>query len=208
MIYPVLSDSFESNAFIVAGVKACIIDPGINPRRVLSKLEEYNIDADVLINTHCHFDHCGADSRIIGEKGLRLGLHERDAVAVESGDDSLILSSLFGMEFESVCVGLKFKDGDKVDLGGIMLEVLHTPGHTGGSMCLYEPASKSLFTGDTLFRDGVGRTDLPGGSMDDLRASLGRLVELHGRRGVAKIFPGHGHIGRGEDILRMYDLFS
>jgi hydroxyacylglutathione hydrolase len=207
VIYPVLSNSFESNTFIVVGDRACVIDPGINPRRVLSKFDEYNIEADILINTHCHFDHTGADAKVLELGGIKLGVHDRDATAIESGDDSLILASLFGRDTVKLTVDLKLKDGDVIDLGGVRLEVVHTPGHTPGSMCLYEPQNRSLFTGDTVFRDGLGRTDFPGSSRRDMKKSVERLVELHEKKGVSKIFPGHGHIGRGSDILRIYESF-
>jgi len=155
VIYPILSNSFESNAFIITGEKACIIDPGINPRRVLSKFDEFNIVVDVLINTHCHYDHCACNAKILENKGIDLVLHEIDATAIEKGDENYILSTLFGKDIEGIKVDLKVVDGQTIDLGDVKLEIIHTPGHTMGSICIYEPDSKSLFTGDTLFREGI-----------------------------------------------------
>ncbi len=99
------------------------------------------------------------------------------------------------------------KDGDSVDLGGVSLEVFHTPGHTRGSICLYEPVSKSLFTGDTVFVDSIGRYDFVGGDYDSLRKSVERLVHLVGKQGVERIYPGHGPSGFGEDVISVYEAF-
>ena len=207
MIHTLLSDSYESNAYVVASDRVCVIDPGIDPQRVLKHKCEYSIGTDVLINTHCHFDHVGANLGILGIGGVKAACHEYDAGAIETGDGSLQLAGLFGREAIRHWVDRRMRDGDVVDLGGIILEVIHTPGHTPGSMCLYEPESKSLFTGDTVFADGVGRTDLKGGSIDDLEESVRKLVDLADERGIEKIYPGHGNTTTGEEIKKIYETY-
>ena len=110
----------------------------------------------------------------------------------------------FDQKCPKVSVDWKLKDGDLVDLGGLVLEVIHTPGHTQGCVCFYEPISKSLFSGDTVFADGVGRTDFAGGSLGDLKKSVERLIVLHKERGVGTVYPGHGPLFRGEDLKGIY----
>ena len=94
-----------------------------------------------------------------------------------------------------------------IDLGKVRLEVIHTQGHTQGSICLYEPKSKSLFSGDTIFSDGIGRVDLPGGDWIKLKKSIERLLNLHRSSSIEKIYPGHGSIGSGDDIERIYRIY-
>ncbi|MFH1055350.1 MAG: MBL fold metallo-hydrolase [Candidatus Altiarchaeota archaeon] len=207
MIRSLLSDSVESNAFLVVSDKVCVIDPGIDHARVLNHKVEYSIGMDVLINTHCHFDHVGANPRVLESGSVSALCHGLDAIALESGDDSLQLASLFGSPAVKHKVDRMLSDGDIVDLGGASLEVIHTPGHTRGSICLYEPESKSLFSGDTVFSDGVGRTDCKGGSIYELEESLKKLMQLSEERGIEKLYPGHGQIGTGDDIKKVYKMF-
>jgi len=134
-------------------------------------------------------------------------IHEDDAEAVEKGLDEFVLAGLFGEGPVKIKVSKRLKKGDVVNLEGSNLEVIHTPGHTPGSICLYEPKSKSLLTGDTVFADGVGRTDFPGGSIEELRKSIERLIKLKETRGVKKIYPGHGPTADGDSIKKVYDMF-
>ncbi|MFH0861221.1 MAG: MBL fold metallo-hydrolase [Candidatus Altiarchaeota archaeon] len=203
MILSVLSDSSSSNSYIVGDGDCAIIDAGMNPSKVLEKINEIHIMHYVFINTHCHFDHVGFLQNL-GESEVMM--HYLDAEAVEKADEGRILSSLFGTCLKPIKVSRKLEDGERIRLGKMILEVVHTPGHTPGSMCLYEPETKSLFTGDTLFKDGVGRTDFPGGSFKQLKESVEKLVELHDSRGVGIIYPGHGQIGKGEAIRKVYDM--
>jgi hydroxyacylglutathione hydrolase len=207
VIHSLLSDSVESNAYLVVSDKVCVIDPGIDHARVLNHKVEYSIGIDVLINTHCHFDHVGANPKVLESGSVSALSHGLDAIALESGDDSLQLASLFGSRAVKHKVDRMLSDGDVVDLGSVTLEVLHTPGHTKGSICLYEPDSKSLFSGDTVFSDGVGRTDFKGGSVYELEESLKKLMSLVEKRGVEKLYPGHGQTGTGDDIKKVYDMF-
>ncbi|MBN2251500.1 MAG: MBL fold metallo-hydrolase [Candidatus Altiarchaeota archaeon] len=206
MIHPFFSPGFESNCFLAVGEKAAIIDAGI-PQGVLDKVGELGIGVDYLISTHTHFDHVLGLARLRGETGAVVAVHEADAAALESGDSGRILSGLFGALCPKVDVGLRLRDGDVIDLGGIVLEVVHTPGHTPGSICLYEPASKALFSGDTVFADGVGRTDFPGGSFSDLKRSVERLVRLHEESGIGTVYPGHGPPFSGDAIEDIYETY-
>jgi len=202
-----MSDSMECNAYIVVGDHVCVIDPGINPARVLNHSRDYNIRIDVLINTHCHFDHVGANPGVLDSGLVEACCHVSDAAALEKGDGGLQLSGLFGAEAVVHGVDRVLGDGDVVDLGGVVLEVLHTPGHTPGGICLFEPESGGLFTGDTVFVGGVGRTDFKGGSWDELEESVRRLVGFAGERNVRCIYPGHGPAGSGADIGAVYETY-
>jgi len=206
MIFPVLSDSYDCNAYFVVGRSAALIDPGFNPRRVLDKGREYNITLNCFINTHCHFDHAGADA-YLRRQDLECMVHELDAAAIEAGDDNFILGRVFNRMPEGCRVDRRLKEGDIVDLGGVKLEVVHTPGHTPGSICLYEPQTKSLFSGDTLFADGVGRSDFSGGDGAALKESVAKLVVLHDARGVRRVYPGHGPIASGGVISKVFTRF-
>jgi hydroxyacylglutathione hydrolase len=207
VIQSLLSRSSESNAYIVVSDKVCVIDPGIDPQRVLNQIRDYNIRIDVLINTHCHFDHVGANPGVLKSGSVKAMCHEFDAMALESGDGSLQLSNLFDCDPVKHTVDRSLSDGDVVDLGGLALEVIHTPGHTAGGVCLFEPESRSLFTGDTVFTDSIGRTDLKGGSYTDLEASVRRLAEFSLERDVGKVYPGHGSVFPGGGIMEVLETY-
>jgi len=182
----------DSNAYLVIGDGACVVDPGINPAKVLNHSRDYNIRMKVLINTHCHFDHIGANPDILKSGEIAAYCHGSEASVYEKGDDSMQLAGHFGMPAVKHPIDRALSDGDVVDLGGTVLEVIHTPGHTPGCICLFEPDSGTLITGDTVFADGVGRTDFKGGSSEDLEKSLRRLTAFVRERDVKRILPGHG----------------
>lgn len=207
MIQPLFSDSSESNTYVVSGELTCVIDPGITANKCLNLIRGNNMSAKVLINTHCHFDHVGANLKLLSAKDMRCFCHSEDANSLEDGDDMMQLASLFGMQPVKHNVDVKVEDGHKIDLGGVVLEVIYTPGHTPGSICLYEPKTKSLFTGDTVFVGSIGRYDFNGGDYDKLCESVAKLGKLVEKRGVEKIYPGHGPIGVGEDIVSVYNAF-
>jgi glyoxylase-like metal-dependent hydrolase (beta-lactamase superfamily II) len=145
-------------------------------------------EACYIILTHLHYDHTAAlDQLKLGGKTVVM-MHEADARAIGT---SASAAHFFGVRAPKFRVDTLLTDGDKIDLGGSMLRVIHTPGHTPGSICLYEAESKSLFSGDTVFPYGsIGRTDLPGGSSRDLTRSISRLVKLD----VSVLYPGHGGV--------------
>ncbi|MBD3415681.1 MAG: MBL fold metallo-hydrolase [Candidatus Altiarchaeales archaeon] len=197
----------SSNSYLVVGDRTCVIDPGMDPSKVLDRGREDNIGIHGLINTHCHYDHVAANPGILETGEITCYCHNIDAQAIEKGDGSLQLAGLFGEEPVRHRVDQHLEDGNTIDLGGVALEVLHTPGHTPGSICLYEPGERVLFTGDTIFVGGVGRTDFKGGSWDELRDSIGRLAEFDEKRGVERICPGHGPEGEGREIRRVLEVY-
>jgi hydroxyacylglutathione hydrolase len=168
--------------------KEClIIDPAGSSDTILSKMHGSGLTAKYVVNTHGHADHTWGNKAILAETGAELVVHREDAARISSG-----LNKVF-----SVAMGKRpspkphvlVKDGDFLKIGKTQLEVIHTPGHTPGSICLY--GEGNLFTGDTLFVGAVGRTDLKGGSFETLLKSLKKLLTLPPE---TRIWPGH-HYG-------------
>lgn len=177
----------QSNVYIVSSEpsKECyIIDPGDEAPRIIDHIQSNQLKPMGIILTHGHLDHCGAVSAIKKAFPVPLVLHE---------DDEELLQSPLNQEFSRMLrlplpppadklVGA----GDKIKLGKAEFKVIHTPGHTPGSMCLYW--NDWLFSGDTLFAGSIGRTDFPGGDFHILRESLSRLKKL---APDTIVFPGH-----------------
>jgi len=178
-----LSD-LDSNIYLIG--KNTIIDSGTGSNfvRLYDVFKRIKLDfADIkfIINTHMHWDHIGGNGFF---ENAKIHIHELDAPILEKGDVEKSLADYFGGNMKPMTVHKKLKGGDVVS----GFTVLHTPGHTPGSICLYDKKDKILITGDTLFADGVGRTDLPGGNEGDLEKSLEMISGLE----VDKILPGHG----------------
>ncbi|MFH1722075.1 MAG: MBL fold metallo-hydrolase [Candidatus Altiarchaeota archaeon] len=208
MIVPLISYSSGSNCFLVYDQgNSVVVDSGIDPEPVLRAISELRITLDSLINTHAHYDHVKGNEKLVESSGCEVFVHKIDAEVLESGNDTFILSELFGDLIGPQSVDRKLKGGDELKIGGLSLMVLHTPGHTKGSICLYCPKEKALFTGDTVFSDGVGRTDLPGGDFGELKKSMEKLISFSEEFEVEKIFPGHGPVGKVGDIQNNYNIY-
>ncbi|USS41461.1 MBL fold metallo-hydrolase [Thermococcus aggregans] len=191
---------YDSNIYLFRdGKEGLIIDTGtgIYWHRYFEVLERENyldgLEKVIILNTHEHFDHIGGNRKfkeVLEKRGIdvKFAAHRFAADVIERGDDYVILSYAYGKRFMPHSVDVRLDDGDILEVGGKKLEVIHTPGHTAGSSCLYEPEEKILFTGDTLFKGAVGRTDLPTGSFEKLIESLERLSSLD----VYIALPGHG----------------
>lgn len=186
-----LSD-LDSNIYLIG--KDTIIDSGTGSNfvRLYDIFKRMGIDFDNIkniINTHMHWDHIGGNGFFGNAK---IHMHEKDAPILERGDPHLTQANYFNGKIKPIKVGVKLKDGDEV----FGFKVIHTPGHTPGSICLYEPKEKILISGDTIFADGIGRVDLPGGNEKDMINSLESIKCLK----INKILPGHG-----EPILKNGD---
>ena len=169
--------------------RGAIVDPGGGEKTILATVREMGLGIDYIIATHGHPDHvCG--NRIIQEAtGARIVMHEDDA-SFFSKKEIQSYFSMLGLE-ASPPVDITVKDGESIKIGEEELRVIHTPGHTPGGICLYNPPD--LITGDTLFVGGLGRTDFPGGSHQQLIDSiLGRLMILPEE---TIVWPGHGYGG-------------
>ena len=139
----------------------------------------------LIVNTHYHFDHTGGNKKFRDWLHVPIASHQADRNFIETGKT---LSESFKQVAKTVTVDTDLKDGNVIRTENFNLVVLHTPGHSAGSICLYEPDKKILVSGDTVFNDAVGRTDLPGGNHNELKFSLEKLS----RYTIQYLFPGHG----------------
>ncbi|WP_461865369.1 MBL fold metallo-hydrolase [Thermococcus sp.] len=194
--------SWDSNVYLVRdGNEALIIDTGTGTywNRYVEAWKRggylENLERVIIFNTHEHFDHVGGNSmmkRWLERKRVEVlfSAHEKTAETLENQNDYVILSFYYGRRYEPVKFDFKLRDNDTLKIGSLKLELIHTPGHTAGSSCLYEPKEKLLFTGDTVFKGTVGRTDLPTGSHLKIIESIKKLESLD----VYLALPGHGGV--------------
>lgn len=185
-----------ANAYLARGT--VLVDAGVTPMAV----EAHRSTIRYIVLTHCHYDHIAYLAAIIKMTGAKVCIHAADAEGLN--DDSQNLSMHFGAHSPGIIPDIILKDGDQIE----GLKVIHTPGHTPGSISLYDPETHDLISGDTVFSDGAfGRYDFPGGSIEMLRASLDRLAGLQ----VTGLYPGHGipvreqgerHIKAAQTLIR------
>ena len=179
-----------TNCYIVSGGTpgtCLIVDPGDEAGAVAAALGDLRPEAVLL--THGHWDHTGAADALCEACGVPLYIHPLDAPMLK--DPYLNASEAFGRSAVCHTEPLPLNEGP-LELAGLKLNVLHTPGHTPGSVCLILPGETDILTGDTLFQGGYGRTDLPGGDFHALRESLRRLMMTLPRMTA---WPGHGPRG-------------
>lgn len=184
------SSPYDANGYLVNG--KILIDPGMSSRALIKEMEKYIDlkDIELIVLTHCHYDHSGAAVEISRRSGAPIGIHREDAQSLK--DDKASVAMLFGNRAPNIEPDIIYEEGDSIPIGeDESLEIIHTPGHTPGCICLYEPVSKGLFSGDTVFPGGgIGRTDFVGGSAQNLTTSIEKLTKLD----VKTLYPGHGAV--------------
>ena len=189
--------SYQANCYIlVSGAEALVIDPGDEPRLLLRLLDGLRVAGIVV--THCHSDHIGAVNELAAETGapVMVGAGDEHAVA----DPHLSGFDEEGSDYRVSRVDRVLADGDTIAWGQDTVQVIATPGHTPGSICLLDERGRNLFTGDTLFAHGVGRTDFVRGDEAAMRRSCARLGGL---ADDLSVLPGHGPRTRlGVELLR------
>ena len=187
------------NAYFIDGPSRVLIDPGHSRlfdhvEQGLKHLDLSISDIDLIICTHAHPDHIEA-VQLFKDIPTRFTLHEDEwQWAATIGKQ---MSAAFGIDMDALLPDFFLKQGD-LYIGDLELKIIHTPGHSPGSVTLYWPSQKALFTGDLVFKEGLGRTDLPGGDGSLLKESIKRLADLD----VKWMLPGHGEIISGTEKVR------
>jgi len=179
--------------------EALVIDPGDDIDEILGVVERHGLRVRLIVVTHAHIDHIGGAAKLKNSTGAPVLLNDGDLKIYEQID---VQAAWLGVSPpQRTDIDAPLRDGEWLRMGGLELEAFHTPGHTPGSVSLWMPAHKKLFAGDTLFRDSIGRTDLPGGdSRQILRSIRERLLPLPEE---TVVIPGHGEattIGREKEF--------
>jgi len=168
--------------------EAMVIDPGDDIENVLGLIRKHNLQVKQIAITHAHIDHVGGAMKLRAASGAPILLNQNDYALLKMLD---VQAAWVGMAAPgAVEIDQSVNTGDIVKAGSHSATILHTPGHTEGSICLYFPAEKTLIAGDTLFAGSIGRTDLPGGSMQKIMQSLHTTVLALPDETI--VVPGHG----------------
>jgi hydroxyacylglutathione hydrolase len=167
--------------------RALIVDPGDEADRILGPVDELGLGVDAILLTHCHFDHIGAVAPVAKATGAPVYCPEIE-VPVLADIMSFVPWPGFG-PFESYDADETVSGGETLELAGLEIDVIFTPGHSPGHVTYSVRGEEALFSGDVLFQGSVGRTDLPGGDWATLLASIGNLVDSHSPE--TTVFPGH-----------------
>lgn len=170
----------ETNCYVVTNestLECVVIDPGDESNTILDYIESNHLKCTAIMMTHGHYDHTGAADAVAEETGATVYMNSRD--------DARVIESR-QLPYRLPDNGINYDDGDIIDTAGLRFEIIATPGHTPGGVTI--KCEDCLFTGDTLFRGSLGRTDLDGGDMDKELASLKKLCSLEGDY---EVYPGH-----------------
>lgn len=178
----------EVNCYLIgddSSGKAAVIDPGGDEDKIISALDENGFELVYIILTHGHGDHIGGVEELREKTGAPVYIHRDDLSMIKDKRKNYSASMGMAVEFETDHF---VADGDQLPLGGLKLEIIHTPGHSRGGICI--KADQVLFTGDTLFSNSIGRTDLYGGNHEQLVNSIKEKLMILSDE--ITVFPGHG----------------
>jgi glyoxylase-like metal-dependent hydrolase (beta-lactamase superfamily II) len=178
----------RTNCYIVASSKtkeAIIIDPGAEAEKIIEAIETEKLKPILIVNTHAHPDHVGANFELAEKYDIVAALGEDGYKMIE--DYKGYFEDFSGLKIEDLSIENLLKDSSVIEIGDLKFRVIMTPGHSKGSICLYRKGV--LFSGDTLFAGTYGRTDIPGGSEEKMQESIKKLMELPDE---TVVYPGHG----------------
>jgi glyoxylase-like metal-dependent hydrolase (beta-lactamase superfamily II) len=181
----------QTNCYIVgceSTREGVVIDPGGHSEHILRAIDDAGLTIRYVFNTHCHFDHMQANADLVSATGASLALHPLELPLLQADGGA----ALFGLPaVPSPMPDVELADGQLLEVGTLCFKVLHTPGHSPGSVTFYLEAEGVAFDGDVLFPGGVGRTDLPGGDWDTLVHSIRDV--LFNLPDETILYPGHMH---------------
>lgn len=168
----------------------CVIDPAFNTERILQEVQNINGDLKKIIVTHSHADHIAALAELVSKTNAMIYIHELDydgLYEAKLNEEEIVKTKVLPVDKTKV---VKVKDRDAIELGNIKFEIIHTPGHTKGSIVILDRINNILYSGDTIFENSYGRTDLITGNGQDMKETLDKLSnefeDIH-------VFPGHGN---------------
>ncbi len=182
--------SIAENCFVIhneGSGKALIVDPGEEPERILAEVEATGAEVEAILITHCHFDHVGAVAPVARATGAPVYCPEIE-VPVLADIMSFVPFAGFG-PYESYQADETVKGGETLELAGLSLDVVFTPGHSPGHVTYSVRGEEAIFSGDVLFQGSVGRVDLPGGDGPTLMRSIAALLASHSPE--TAVYPGH-----------------
>jgi len=190
-IFPV--GPLQCNCSVIGDEKtheAMVIDPGDQIEEILDILRQEKLTLQQIVITHAHIDHVGGAMKLKAATGAPILMNQDDYALLKMLD---MQAAWIGMRSPGeVKIDEAVEQGRVLKIGEISSSVIHTPGHTEGSICVYFPAEKKLIAGDTLFAGSIGRTDLPGGSMDKIMRSL--HTQVLALPDETRVVPGHGPV--------------
>ena len=190
IIHTLILGPMQANGYLLECEEthsAIMIDPGDDADEILSILEERKLNLELIVNTHGHIDHISANDDLKKKTSAKLFIHRLDADMIVNPHKNL--SSFIGGAISSPPPDIVLEDGDNLEAGTINLKVIHTPGHSPGSICLL--ADSDIFTGDLLFAGSIGRYDFPGSSYEQIMNSLKKIMEFNDD---LIVYPGHGPV--------------
>ena len=187
-IIPICPGSAMANCYLIEHEgHALVVDPCVTVSAILNAAQAVGAQLDGILLTHGHFDHILTLDTLRDATGIPAYIHQADQILLSDGEKNAF-ALFFGQDRAFRSAEKSVTDGERIPLGQAYVEVIHTPGHTAGSVCYR--AGDELLTGDTLFADSFGRYDLYSGDLNTLKGSLSRLAALDP---TLTIFPGHGH---------------